>query len=141
MKKRLLWVGLPLMILLVVLYVYRQALVLRVTGMRPFVEDRFAGWVAMGADAGELDDALGRIYDPKGIGPGSWVHELSQTAKPHEQAALKAEEQGQKDTAVREYRKAAILYYLARFSVLRLSCQGNGLSKAYPMLSQDGRIL
>lgn len=32
-------------------YIYRQPIVLRVTGMRPFVEERFGGWVEDGAAA------------------------------------------------------------------------------------------
>ena len=39
--------GAVLVVLLAVVAVYRQSLVLRIAGMRPFVEDRFDGWVEM----------------------------------------------------------------------------------------------
>ncbi|MEW6265015.1 MAG: alpha/beta fold hydrolase [Thermodesulfobacteriota bacterium] len=115
MKKKLFYLGLLVLMLLVLGYVYRQPLILRLTGIRPFVEDRFHGWVEMGVAETELDQALRRIHDPQGDGSGSWVYELSRPAALHEQAARKAEQAGQKEAAVQEYQKAAIFYYLARF--------------------------
>ncbi|MEW6350524.1 MAG: alpha/beta fold hydrolase [Thermodesulfobacteriota bacterium] len=115
MKKRLLYVGGVILAVLVLVYVFRQPLILRVTGIRPFVEDRFAGWVDMGVDEAELDRTLRGIHDPQGDGSGSWVYELSRAAAGHERAAGEADHAGQKETAAREYRKAAIFYYLARF--------------------------
>ena len=55
-----------LALLLVLAFVYRQSIVLRITGIRPFVEERFDGWVEDGADEAELDAALRRIHDPVG---------------------------------------------------------------------------
>ena len=72
-----------LVILLAVAVVYRQSLVLRIASMRPFVEDRFDGWVRAGADEAELDAAFRRVYSPVGSGPGSWVYELSRPAAEH----------------------------------------------------------
>jgi pimeloyl-ACP methyl ester carboxylesterase len=83
--------------------------------MRPFVEDRFAGWVQSGANEKELETILGRIHDPRGTGPGSWVHEFAQTAFHHERFAQKAEAQKDQAKAVHEYKLAAVYYYLARF--------------------------
>ena len=65
-----------LVIVLAVAVVYRQSLVLRIASMRPFVEDRFDGWVQAGADEAELDAAFRRVHDPIGTGPGSWVYEV-----------------------------------------------------------------
>lgn len=102
-------------VMLVLAFAYRQPLILRVTGMRPFVEDRFAGWVQCGADEKELETVLGNIHDPRGTGPGSWVHEFAQTAFRHECFAQNAEAQKDQMKAVREYKLAAVYYYLARF--------------------------
>jgi len=107
--------GVVLVIVLSLAFVFRQELVLRVTGMRPFVEDRFPGWVSRGATEEELDTALKRIYDPVGDGPGSWVYELSKPAAQHELVAMKAEVAGDTETAFREYKTAAMFYYIARF--------------------------
>lgn len=60
-----------------VAYVYRRPVVLRLVGVRPFVEERFEWWLAAGATEEELDAALLRTQDPLGSGPGSWVHEIS----------------------------------------------------------------
>ena len=102
-------------LLLLILFIYRESLILRVTGIRPFVEERFNGWVESGADEEELDAALGRIYDPRGSGPGSWVYELSAPAAIHELAATEAELAGNGVTAVEEYFTASVYYYIARF--------------------------
>lgn len=91
------------------------SMILRATGMRPFVEPRFSGWVAMGTDETELDQVLRRIHDPQGDGPGSWVYELCGAAAQHEQAAIRAEQAKQKDLMVKEYQRAALFYYIARF--------------------------
>lgn len=115
MKKIVLAVALAVVLLIVVLFVYRQPLILRVTGMRPFVEERFGGWVAAGADEEELDAALGRIHDPLGSGPGSWVYELSVAAAKHELAASEAELAGNEAAAAKEYSTAAVYYFVARF--------------------------
>jgi pimeloyl-ACP methyl ester carboxylesterase len=96
-------------------FVYRQALVLRITGIRPFVEDRFNGWVEAGANEEELDAALKRIHDPKGSERGSWVYELSLPAAKHELAATEAELADDYATATEEYKKAAVFYFVARF--------------------------
>jgi len=114
--KKLRWIPVFLVVVLVILaVVYRQSLVLRVTGMRPFVEERFNGWVEAGADEEELDAALGRIRDPLGSGPGSWVYELSVPAAKHELAATEAELVGNGVKAVEEYFEAAVFYFVARF--------------------------
>lgn len=114
--KNIRWLALGGLVVLVVLgIVYREPLVLRITGMRPFVEDRFGGWVAAGADEKELDAALRKIHDPRGSGPGSWVYELSQPAAKHEKAAQDAEAAGDANTAAHEYQKAAVYYFIARF--------------------------
>ena len=110
------WVPILLVVVLIVLAViYRQSLILRVTGMRPFVEERFGGWVAAGADEEELDAALRRVHDPRGSGPGSWVYELSLPAARHELAATEAELAGAAAAAAEEYGKAAVFYFVARF--------------------------
>ena len=79
--------GVVLVILLAVAVVYRQSLVLRIASMRPFVEDRFDGWVQAGANEAELDAAFRRVHDPIGSGPGSWVYEVSLPAAEHEARA------------------------------------------------------
>lgn len=110
------WVATLLIVCLVVLgFVYRHPLFLRITGMKPFVQDRFVGWVKMGADERELDAVLGRINRFNGEGRGSWVYELSKTAAEHEQAAASAEGAGNAQRAASEYKAAAIFYSLARF--------------------------
>ncbi len=114
-KARWTIVGLVLVTLLGAAYLYRQSLVLRVTGMRPFIEDRFDGWVQHGADEAELDAALRRVNDPIGAGPGSWVYEISQPAELHEARARELEAAGDTGSAVEEWRQAAIFYYIARF--------------------------
>ena len=108
-------VALAVVLLFVILYIYRQPLILRVTGIRPFVEERFGGWVEAGADEEELDATLKRIHDPLGSGPDSWVYELSLTASRHELAASEAELDGDTAEAAREYSIAAVYYYVARF--------------------------
>ncbi|UCD58184.1 MAG: alpha/beta hydrolase, partial [Candidatus Hydrogenedentota bacterium] len=115
MKKYRWLLGLLAVLLVVVAVIYRRPLVLRITGMRPFVEDRFGGWVEAGANEEELDAALRRIHDPLGSGPGSWVYELSTPAARHEQAAAEAEAAGNDAKAAEEYGKAAVFYYVARF--------------------------
>ena len=108
-------VALAVVLLFVILFIYRQPLILRVTGIRPFVEERFGGWVEAGANEEELDATLKRIHDPLGSGPGSWVYELSLTASRHELAASEAELDGDTAEAAREYSIAAVYYYIARF--------------------------
>ena len=115
MKKLGLAIAPAVVLLIVILFVYRQPLILRVTGMRPFVEERFGGWVSAGADEVELDTALGRIHDPLGSGPGSWVYELSAAAEAHELAAGEAELSGNEAAAAEEYATAAVYYFIARF--------------------------
>jgi dienelactone hydrolase len=111
--KRYKWLILAVVVALAALaVVYRQPLVLRVTGIRPFVEERFNGWVRAGAEEAELDAVLKRIHDPRGDGPGSWVYELAQVAAAHEQRAKNAADGA---VATDEYRKAAVYYYIARF--------------------------
>ena len=111
------WVilGVLLVILLAVAVVYRQSLVLRIASMRPFVEDRFDGWVQAGADEAELDAAFRRVHDPIGTGPGSWVYEVSLPAAEHEARAREFEAAGDAEAAREEWRQAAIFYYVARF--------------------------
>jgi esterase FrsA len=109
------WIVLLLVAVLAVAYVYRQAIVLRLVGMRPFVEERFGGWVDAGATEAELDAALRRTYAPMGSGPGSWVYELSIPAAEHERRAKEAETAGDLATAAEEYSEAAVFYYVARF--------------------------
>jgi len=106
-----------LLILGVLGAVFGQGLLLRITGVRPFVDDwRVVSWVNRGAESQEIDITLKRIYDMKGEGPGSWVYELSSLAGQHEQSAIKAEAAGDdQNTAFKEYRKAVVYYYLARF--------------------------
>jgi esterase FrsA len=115
MKRYRLFIGLLILFLIVIGYLYRQPLVLRITGMRPFVEDRFGGWVRAGADEEELDAVLRRIYDPRGSAQGSWVYELSKLAARHEEMAIRADASGDRDTAFREYRRASVFYFIARF--------------------------
>lgn len=114
-KYRWLLALLVVVVLVVLAVIYRQPLILRITGMRPFVEERFGGWVEAGINEEELDAVLRRIHDPLGSGPGSWVHELSLAAGKHELAATEAELADDTATALEEYRKAAIFYYVARF--------------------------
>jgi pimeloyl-ACP methyl ester carboxylesterase len=114
--KKLRWLILgAIAALIVIAIIYREPLILRVTGIRPFVEDRFGGWVEAGVDEAELDAALRRVHDPKGSGPGSWVYELSKPAAKRENAAKDAEAAGDAPTAAREYQKAAVYYFIARF--------------------------
>jgi pimeloyl-ACP methyl ester carboxylesterase len=108
-------VALAVVLLIVILFIYRQPLILRVTGMRPFVEERFGGWVDAGADEEELDATLKRIHDPLGSGPGSWVYELGLIASKHELAASEAELTGDTAEAARENSIAAVYYFIARF--------------------------
>jgi pimeloyl-ACP methyl ester carboxylesterase len=89
--------------------------VLRITGVRPFVEDRFDDWVGAGIDEEELDAALRSVYDLQGSGPGSWAYELSLAGAKHELAATQAELAGDSATAAEEYKKAAVFYFVARF--------------------------
>lgn len=98
-----------------VVFVYRRPLILRVVGMRPFVDERFGGWVHAGATEAELDTALRAAYDPLGSAEGSWVFELSQPGARHEQLAQQAEQAGDLETARKEYQEAAVFYYVARF--------------------------
>ena len=107
--------GASLVILLAVTVVYRQSLVLRIASMRPFVEDRFDGWVQAGADEAELDAAFRRVHDPIGTGPGSWVYEISLPAAEHEARAREFETAGDAEAAHEEWRQAALFYYIARF--------------------------
>ncbi len=102
-------------ILLVLGVIFRQRLVLQITGMRPFVEERFNGWVAGGADEAELDAALSRIYDPKGSGPGSWVFEMARVAETYEKKAEQAEAGGRTEKAAKDFYTASVYYYIARF--------------------------
>lgn len=114
-KARWTILSLVLLILLAVAFIYRQSLVLRITSMRPFVEDRFDGWVRAGADEAELDAALRRVYSPTGTGPGSWVYEISLPAVEHEARARELDASGDTGGAAQEWKKAAVLYYVARF--------------------------
>jgi esterase FrsA len=102
-------------LLLALAFVYRQSIVLRITGVRPFVAERFDGWVEGGADEAELDAALRRIHDPVGSGPGSWVYELSQPAARYRASAQEAETAASPETASKLYHTAAVWYYIARF--------------------------
>jgi esterase FrsA len=114
--KNIRWAVLALVALAVAIgIIYREPLVLRITGIRPFVEDRFGGWVDAGANEQELDAVLRRIHDPRGSGPGSWVYELSQAAARHEKAAKDAEGVGDTGAATKEYQTAAVYYFIARF--------------------------
>ncbi len=108
---------LAVLVFLLVMFaiIYRQPIVLRFTGMRPFVADRFGGWVESGANEQELDAALKRIHDPVGSGPASWVYELSKPAAEHESAAAEAEAKGDTAKAAEEYKRAAVFYFIARF--------------------------
>lgn len=115
MKKGLLVAGLVVAVLVVLAIIYRQPLTLRITGIRPFVQERFGGWVDSGADEKELDAALRRVYDPRGSGAGSWVYELSVPAEQHEKAAGQAKSAGDNTKACAEYSEAAVFYYIARF--------------------------
>jgi pimeloyl-ACP methyl ester carboxylesterase len=117
-KARWIVVTALLVVLIGVAFFYRQSLVLRLTSMRPFVEDRFDGWVRAGADESELDAAFRRVYSPIGTGPGSWVYELSQPAAQHEARARELEAGGDATAATAEWRAAAIFYYIARFPFL-----------------------
>jgi len=85
------WIITAGVFLLIMAVIFRQPLILQITGMRPFVSERFEGWVAAGANEKELDTALSNIYDPKGSGPGSWVFELSNVAEQYEKRAIEAE--------------------------------------------------
>ncbi|GAB4330690.1 MAG: esterase FrsA [Candidatus Abyssubacteria bacterium] len=117
--KKYRWVLAAVIAFLIVLAIaYREPLVLCITGVRPFVEERFDGWVSAGADEKELDAALGRIHDLHGSGPGSWVYELRVPAERHELIATDAELAGDLTTAAQEYRKAAVFYFIARFPFL-----------------------
>jgi dienelactone hydrolase len=118
MKKYGWLLGVIIALLIVLAIVYREPLVLRITGVRPFVEDRFDGWVAAGISEKELGDALERIHDLRGSGPGSWVHELRVPAERHELIATDAELAGDMATAAQEYKKAAVFYFVARFPFL-----------------------
>ncbi len=109
------WVLFLLVFLVLISVLYREPIVLRLVGMRPFVEERFEGWVRAGAHRAELDEALGRVYDPTGSGRGSWVYELSVPAAAHEELARGAETAGDRATAAREFHKAAVFYFIARF--------------------------
>lgn len=114
-KARWTILGVVLVALLGATFFYRQSLVLRITSMRPFVEDRFDGWVQAGADEEELDAAFRRVYDPVGSGPGSWVYEVSLPAAQHEARARELEAAGDAEGAAEEWRQAAVFYYVARF--------------------------
>ncbi len=114
-KARWTLLGLVLVTLVGVAFQFRQTLVLRITGVRPFIEDRFDGWVRAGAGEAELDAALRRVYRPSGTGPGSWVYEISQPAAQHEARARELEAEGGAEGAAEQWRQAAVLYYVARF--------------------------
>ena len=114
--KKIRWLAALVVIVLIVLgIIYRQPLILRLTGMRPFVEDRFDGWVEAGADEDELNAAFRRVHDPTGSGPGSWVYELSLAAAKHELAATEADLAGDTAKAAEEYKTASVFYFVARF--------------------------
>jgi len=115
MKRLGLVVALVVVVLIALAVIYREPLALRMFGIRPFVEERFGGWVAAGADEDELDAALRRVHDPLGSGPGSWVYEVSLPAARHELAASEAELAGDAATAAKEYSIAAVYYFVARF--------------------------
>ncbi len=114
--KNIKWlVVLAIVVLAILAVIFRETLILRITSIRPFVEDRFDDWVKAGVNEEELDGAFRRVHDPTGSGPGSWVYELSLAAARHELAASKAELADDTVTAAEEYRQAAIFYYVARF--------------------------
>jgi esterase FrsA len=123
------WVLFLLVFLLLIAVLYREPLVLRLVGMRPFVEERFDGWVRAGAHRLELDEALGRIHDPTGSGPGSWVYELSIPAAEHEERARQAEAVGDQAAAAREFRKAAVFYHIARFPFIGSAAKAEAYRK------------
>ena len=127
--KKYRWLVALLLILVILAVIYRRPLVLRITGMRPFVEERFDGWVAAGANEEELDAALRRIHDPLGTGPGSWVYELSLPAAKHERAAEDAEAAGDTAEAAREYGKAAVFYFIARFPFISIPAKAEAYRK------------
>jgi pimeloyl-ACP methyl ester carboxylesterase len=127
--KKYRWLVALLLILVVLAVIYRRPLVLRITGMRPFVEERFDGWVAAGANEEELDAALRRIHDPLGTGPGSWVYELSLPAAKHERAAEDAEAAGDTAGAAKEYGKAAVFYFIARFPFVSIPAKAEAYRK------------
>lgn len=118
MKKTGLIIAALVVLLVALLIVFKEPLVLRITGIRPFVEERFGGWVEAGADEEELDAALRRVHDPTGSGPGSWTYEISVPAAKHELAATEADLAGDAALAAREYSIAAVYYFVARFPFL-----------------------
>ncbi|MGD0856041.1 MAG: alpha/beta fold hydrolase [Dehalococcoidia bacterium] len=104
--------------------VFGQGVLLRITGVRPFVDDwRVVSWVNRGADSQEIDATLKKVYDMKGEGPGSWVYELAKVASQHEQTAVKTEAAGDQNTAFKEYQKAVVYYYMARFPFISSSAK------------------
>jgi esterase FrsA len=117
--KKARWIiGLAVVILIILGVVFREPLILRVASVRPFVNDRFHGWVNMGVPEDELDQTLRGVHDVKGDGPGSWVYELSQIAVNYENAASEAEIAGNQAEAYRNWKTAAVYYYIARFPYL-----------------------
>ena len=69
MKKTGLIIAALVVLLVALLIVFKEPLVLRITGIRPFVEERFGGWVEAGADEDELDAAPNE-------GSGFWKFDL-----------------------------------------------------------------
>lgn len=117
LKKGLIF-GLTFVVLVMIGWVFYKPLILRIASVRPFVNDRFQGWVNMGVPRDELDRTLRRIHDLKGDGPGSWVYELSQVAAGYEAAAVHTEETGKPADAGKDWKTASIYYYIARFPYL-----------------------
>lgn len=116
-KKR--WIFSLILLGLVILgWFFHKPLILRIASVRPFVNDRFLGWVNMGVPQGELDGTLKRVHDLKGDGPGSWVYELSNVAGRYETAAGQAGEAGRPNEAEKNWKTAAVYYYIARFPYL-----------------------
>ena len=55
MKKARWIIGLAVVMLIILGVIFREPLILRVASVRPFVNDRFQGWVNMGVPEDELD--------------------------------------------------------------------------------------
>lgn len=113
------WIlGVVVLVVIIAGVIFRKPLVLRIASVRPFVNDRFQGWVNMGLSQDELDRTLRRIHDPKGNGAGSWVFELSNVAGRYEAAAVQAETAGRPKEARQNWKTASIYYFIARFPYL-----------------------
>lgn len=128
--KRYRWLAaLVIVVLIILAVIYRETLILRITSVRPFVEDRFDDWVKAGVDEDELDAAFRRVHNPTGSGPGSWAYELSLVAARHELAATEAELAGDTATAAEEYKQASVFYYVARFPFISSQAKAGAYEK------------